>query len=88
MDRHLPEGRGENIAVECADQKVSYRGLLEWVNRVGNMLRGLGVRIEERVAILLPDSPEFLYAFLERSRLAQSQCHSTPTFNRLIMNIC
>ena len=63
VDRHLPEGRGENIAVECADQKVSYRGLLEWVNRVGNMLRGLGVRIEERVAILLPDSPEFLYAF-------------------------
>lgn len=59
----MPEGRGSNIAVECGDQRVSYSKLLEGVNRVGNMLRGLGVRIEERVAILLPDCPEFLYAF-------------------------
>jgi len=57
------EGKGGNIAVECGDQQVSYRDLLEGVNRVGNALRELGVRIEERVAILLSDSPEFLCAF-------------------------
>src|SRR5262249_31710858 len=33
------------------------------VNRAGNFLRGLGVRTEERVAILLPDCPEFLCVF-------------------------
>lgn len=57
------EGKGGNIAVECGDQQVSYRDLFEGVNRVGNALRELGVRIEERVAILLPDSPEFLCVF-------------------------
>jgi len=63
VDRHVLEGRGVNIAVECGDHTVSYCELLEKVNRVGNALRGLGVRIEERVAILLPDCPDFLYAF-------------------------
>jgi benzoate-CoA ligase len=63
VDRHILEGKGENIAVECRDQEVSYRELLISVNRVGNALLELGVRMEERVAILLPDSPEFLYAF-------------------------
>ena len=63
VDRHVLEGKGDNLAIECGDQRVNYRELLAWVNRVGNMLQGLGVRIEERVAILLPDSPEFLYTF-------------------------
>lgn len=63
VDRHIPEGRGDNVAIECGDQKITYRELLASVNRVGNALKELGVRIEERVAILLPDSPEFLYAF-------------------------
>jgi benzoate-CoA ligase family protein len=63
VDRHVVESRGDKVAIECGNQKVSYRELLAWVNRVGNMLQELGVRIEERVAILLPDSPEFLYAF-------------------------
>lgn len=63
VDRHVLEGRGGNIAIECGDQQVSYCDLLATANRVGNMLQGLGVRIEERVAIVLPDSPEFLYTF-------------------------
>lgn len=57
------EGRAANIAIECGERQVSYQDLRKLVNRVGNLLRALGVRIEERVAILLPDSPEFLYAF-------------------------
>ena len=63
VDRHVFEGKGDNTAIECGDQEISYRELFENVNRVGNVLRELGVRIEERVAILLPDSPEFLCAF-------------------------
>ena len=63
VDRNVSEGRGEKIAIECGDERVSYRDLLERTNRVGNALRGLGVRAEERVFLLLPDTPEFLYCF-------------------------
>jgi benzoate-CoA ligase len=63
IDRHIPEGRGEKIAIEAGEARVSYRQLWERVNRFGNALRGLGVRIEERVFLLLLDTPEFAVSF-------------------------
>lgn len=63
IDRNVEEGRGNKIAIECGEQQVSYGQLLEHVNRLGNALRDMGVRPEERVLILLPDIPEFLYSF-------------------------
>ena len=63
IDRNVLEGRGEKTAIECGDESVSYRQLLERTNRAGNALRDLGVRLEERVVLLLLDTPEFLYSF-------------------------
>jgi benzoate-CoA ligase len=63
VDVHIPAGRGEKPAILCGQRAVTYRGLCEGVNRLGNALKELGVRMEERVAILLPDSPEFAFAF-------------------------
>jgi benzoate-CoA ligase len=63
VDRNVLEGRGRKIAIECGDQKVSYQELLERTNKVGNALRRLGVRPEERVQLVLEDGPEFLYCF-------------------------
>jgi len=64
VDRHLPEGRGERVAIECGDERVTYAQLSERVNRFGSGLRGpLAVRMEERVLLLLPDIPEFAYCF-------------------------
>jgi benzoate-CoA ligase family protein len=63
VDRNVHEGRGEKIAIECGEEQVSYHELLERTNRAGNALRQLGVRQEERVLLLLPDQPEFLYCF-------------------------
>lgn len=63
VDSHLVQGRGHKAAILCGDETVTYRDLFERVNRMGNLLRKLGVRMEERVAILVPDSPECVYAF-------------------------
>ena len=63
IDRHIQEGRGEKIAIEAGEARVSYRQLWESVNRFGNALRQLGVRIEERVFLLLLDTPEFAFSF-------------------------
>jgi benzoate-CoA ligase family protein len=63
VDRHIQEGRGEKIAIEAGEVHVSYRQLWESVNRFGNGLRQLGVRIEERVFLLLLDTPEFAISF-------------------------
>lgn len=64
VDRHLREGRGERVAIECGEERVTYGQLAERVNRFGAGLReSLGVRMEERVLMLLPDIPEFACCF-------------------------
>jgi benzoate-CoA ligase len=63
VDSHLEHGREAKAAILCGDETVTYGRLHEYVNRMGNVLKQLGVRIEERVAILLPDCPEWVYAF-------------------------
>lgn len=63
VDSHLADGRSEKTAILSGDRAISYRQLHDSVNRFGNAMLELGVRREERVAILLPDSPEWVYAF-------------------------
>src|SRR5438874_476706 len=64
VDRHVVEGRGARVAIECGDERVTYGELLERVNRFGRGLRdALDVRMEERVVVLLLDGPEFAYSF-------------------------
>ena len=63
VDSHLAEGRGDKAAILCGKDTVTYRDLYEGVNRVGNALTELGIRMEQRVAFLLPDCPQWVYAF-------------------------
>lgn len=63
VDAHVDQGRGARPAILCGDRTVTYADLQEGVNRFGNVLRGLGVGMEQRVALLLPDTPEFAFAF-------------------------
>src|SRR6266576_1734796 len=62
-DRHLREGRGQKVAFECEGVALTYGQLVDRVNRTGNALRQLGVRVEERVLLLLLDTPEFAVSF-------------------------
>jgi benzoate-CoA ligase len=64
VDRNVASGRGARVAIECGDDRISYGELHERVNRIGSALRHrFGVRIEERVVLILPDGPEFIYSF-------------------------
>jgi benzoate-CoA ligase len=63
VDRHMREGRSEKTAIECGNIRVTYGELFANVNRLGNGLKSLGVRMEERVLLLLPDVPEFAISF-------------------------
>ena len=63
VDRHITEGRGDKVAIECEDRRVTYRELFQSVNQVGNALKKLDVRAEERIFLLLHDTPEFAASF-------------------------
>ena len=69
IDRNLEQGRAEKIAIECDEARLTYGQLHDRVNRVGNALRKLGVRMEERVLLLLLDTPEFAASFFGAIRI-------------------
>ena len=63
VDSHIAAGRGAKTAILCGERAVTYSALQEGVNRFGNVVKALGVRMEDRVALLLPDTPDFAFAF-------------------------
>jgi len=63
VDRNVAEGRGAKVAIECGDERVTYLQLQHNVNRAGTALMRLGVRPEERVLLLMLDTPAFAYLF-------------------------
>jgi benzoate-CoA ligase family protein len=64
VDRHVDEGRGTSIAIECGDLRLTYGDLQERVNRFGTALKTqLDVRPEERILLLMLDGPEMIAAF-------------------------
>jgi benzoate-CoA ligase family protein len=63
LDRNLEQGRGERVAIYAGEERVTYRGLLEGACRAGNALRALDVRPEERVFLLMLDTPALAYLF-------------------------
>ena len=50
-------------------KRISYKELSQNVNRLGNALRGLGVRKGDRVTIYMPMIPEAAYAMLACARI-------------------
>ncbi len=63
VDENVQNGRGQNIAIYNGDETLTYRDALELVNRTGNALKNIGIDGEERVMLLLLDSPEFVASF-------------------------
>lgn len=63
VDENVSRGRGERVAVYYGDQQYTYRDIQRSVNKMGNVLRDLGVLQEQRVLLLLLDCPEFVASF-------------------------
>src|ERR1700738_725583 len=63
LDYNLAQGRSMKTAIYYEGNTYSYGEITELTNRVGNGLLDLGVEIEQRVALILLDSPHFAAAF-------------------------
>src|ERR1700731_2603737 len=69
VDRHVREGRAGRTAILFGDDSITYGQVAERSNRVANALRSLGVRREERVLLLLLDTPAFVYSFFGAQKI-------------------
>src|SRR3954464_10102187 len=69
LDHQVEQGRADRVAVACGDERVTYGELLARACRVAAALHDAGVRREERILLLLDDSPAFPAVFLGAIRL-------------------
>ena len=60
LDSNLELGRGNRPAIHYEGEKYTYAQVAASVNKVGNALKDLGVEPEDRVLMVLNDSPEFV----------------------------
>jgi benzoate-CoA ligase len=63
VDGAVAAGHGDRPAYIYDTERVTFAELQRRVNQVGNALASLSVEIEQRVAILLPNRPEFVTSF-------------------------
>ena len=64
IDRNLAAGRGNKIAFVDDAGTTTYAQLAERVDRAANALRGIGLKREQRVAIVMLDSADWVALFL------------------------
>src|SRR5881628_2755189 len=66
---NLEEGRENKVCLYFGEQTFTYGETARASNRVGNTLRELGLEIEDRILIVLPDCPEFVWTWFGAARI-------------------
>ena len=69
VDRHVAEGRGGRTAFRFAGRAITYAELADRVDRAAAALAHRGVEIEDRVLLVLDDTPAFAAAFWGAAKL-------------------
>ena len=69
LDDQLDAGRADAIAVRTSDEELTYSDLADLVCQAGNLFPGRGIHPEQRVLLVLDDSPAFIAAFLGAMRI-------------------
>lgn len=69
VDRNLEAGRAEKVAIYYGDEELTYGELARRINRFGHALKLMGVDQEDRVLLVLNDTPSFPVAFFAAIRI-------------------
>jgi benzoate-CoA ligase family protein len=69
LDRRLAAGDGPRTALAGPAGDVSYAALHDQVRRVSASLRKIGLQPEQRVLMLMADSPQFVVVYLAAMRM-------------------
>jgi 2-aminobenzoate-CoA ligase len=69
LDANIKQGRGERVAVRCGPESLTYAQLLDRVERVATALVDAGVNFGDRVLLRLPNTSDFIVAWLAIVRM-------------------
>ena len=63
VDRNIAQGRGDKVAFIDPTRTLTYGALADRAARIGPMLARLGLRREDRIAMMMLDTVDFPIAF-------------------------
>ncbi|HEX6650452.1 MAG TPA: benzoate-CoA ligase family protein [Pyrinomonadaceae bacterium] len=66
---NLEEGRENKVCLYFEDREWTYGDVARRSNQTGNALREFGLNIEDRVLLVLPDCPEFVWTWFGAARI-------------------
>src|SRR5262245_18411906 len=80
IDDNLEAGRGEKTAICFGDERITYKDLFNRVCATVRALRVLGVARENRVLLILGDTPAFPEAFFGAMRACAAPAAINPLY--------
>ena len=63
IDRNIRQGRGHKVDIYTDVRNYSYNDIQKMVNKTANGMRDLGVRVEDKIMLLMLDIPQFYAMF-------------------------
>ncbi|MHC1726160.1 MAG: acyl-CoA synthetase [Syntrophobacteraceae bacterium] len=81
LDRHIREGRGENLAIKFQDKTITYSLLQTMVNKFANGLRSAGVEAQDRIGIRLVNSPQAIITIFAIEKLGAVPVPTSPLWS-------
>src|SRR6185369_13753993 len=69
LDRRVEAGDGDRVALTGVGGELTYAQLLDTVRRTAAVLTDLGLRPEQRMLMVVADSPEFVALYLAAMRI-------------------
>jgi benzoate-CoA ligase len=80
IDANLEAGRGAKTAIYFGEEQITYHDLFRRVCAMGRALRALGVAREQRVLLILNDTPAFPVAFFGAMRVGAAPVPVNPLY--------
>lgn len=76
LEENLVQGRGNRVAIYYRDERYTFNDLYALTNRIGNILKELGVGLEDRVLLVLQDSPEWVASWYAIMKIGAVGTHA------------
>src|SRR5437660_3540389 len=82
VERNLREGRGQSPAIWSGGKTLTYAELAVLVDRIGAAFLRAGVRPEQRVLFVMPDSPELAAGYLAAMKIGAVAVPCNPLLRK------
>ncbi|MDP2643405.1 MAG: benzoate-CoA ligase family protein [Desulfobacterales bacterium] len=76
LDDNLAAGRGSRTAIYYRNETYTFHDICALTNRAGNVLKQIGVERENRVLVILNDSPEWVATWLGAIKIGAVATHA------------